>query len=213
MARGNAHPSAGIIDSQSVRTTAVGGHSPALTFSEPADQVRRLPSSLVLLPGPLQYCAPLRLPLRSYPLRRCATYRARCSQSTHTDGTRRVSLLGRRRLSPVPTMAVPTFHALYAAGFFEAASPSASPLPWPSSMTPDSAPSCLRSLRSGVSRRGRLRFMLRTAGLHLPCWKARPRASTPRSPQTPAGYYKGALVPPLTGLPPASHRELQDARS
>src|SRR5207248_6627087 len=53
-----------------------------------------------------------------------------------------------------------------------------------------------------------LRFMLRTAGLHLPCWKARPRASTPRSPQTPAGYYKGDLVPPLTGLAPASHREL-----
>jgi len=63
-------------------------------------------------------------------------------------------------------------------------------------------------LSEGRSRRGRLRFMLRTAGLHLPCWKARPRASTPRSPQTPAGYYKGDLVPPSTGLPPASHREL-----
>ncbi len=36
-------------------------------------------------------------------------------------------------VSPVPTMAVPTFHALYAAGFFGVASPSASPLPWPSS--------------------------------------------------------------------------------
>jgi len=58
-------------------------------------------------------------------------------------------------------------------------------------------------LSEGRSRRGRLRFMLRTAGLHLPCWKARPRASTPRSPQTPAGYYKGDLVPPSTGLPPA----------
>src|SRR3979409_1694677 len=33
-------------------------------------------------------------------------------------------------------MAVPTFHALYAAGFFEAASPSASPLPWPSPRLP-----------------------------------------------------------------------------
>src|SRR5438105_9482018 len=33
-------------------------------------------------------------------------------------------------------MAVPTFHALYAAGFFEAASPSASPLPWPSPCAP-----------------------------------------------------------------------------
>src|ERR1700730_1249625 len=33
-------------------------------------------------------------------------------------------------------MAVPTFHALYAAGFFGAAVPSASPLPWPSSCAP-----------------------------------------------------------------------------
>ncbi len=64
-----------------------------------------------------------------------------------------------------------------------------------------------------VLRRGRLRFMLRTAGLHPPKWRARPRASTPRSPQTSAGYYKGDLVPPLAGLAPASHRELQDAIS
>ena len=48
-----------------------------------------------------------------------------------------VSLLGRRRLSPVPTMAVPTFHALYAAGFFGVAAPSSSPLPWPSSNAPE----------------------------------------------------------------------------
>src|SRR5262249_51895691 len=63
-------------------------------------------------------------------------------------------------------------------------------------------------LAEGGYRRGRLRFMLRTAGLHLPLRKARPRASTPRSPRTSAGYYKGDLVPPLAGLPPASHREL-----
>jgi hypothetical protein len=50
--------------------------------------------------------------------------------------------------------------------------------------------------------------MLRTAGLHPPYRKARPCASTPRSPQTPAGYYEGDLVPPSAGLPPASHREL-----
>jgi uncharacterized repeat protein (TIGR01451 family) len=50
--------------------------------------------------------------------------------------------------------------------------------------------------------------MLWTADLHLPCRKARPGASTLRSPLTPAGCYKGVLVPPLAGLPPASHREL-----
>jgi hypothetical protein len=59
------------------------GHSPALTFSKLADQVRRLPSSLVLLPGSQRYYAPLRLPLRSHPLRRDAAYRDRRSQSTH----------------------------------------------------------------------------------------------------------------------------------
>jgi hypothetical protein len=37
---------------------------------------------VVLLPRPQRYCAPLRLPLRSYPLRRCSAYRARRSQST-----------------------------------------------------------------------------------------------------------------------------------
>jgi len=37
---------------------------------------------VVLLPRPQQYCAPLRLPLRSHPLRRDAAYRARRSQAT-----------------------------------------------------------------------------------------------------------------------------------
>src|SRR5262245_42092829 len=41
--------------------------------------------------------------------------------------------------------------------------------------------------------------------------RVRPRASTPRSPRTPAGCYNGDSVPPLAGLAPASHRELQDA--
>jgi hypothetical protein len=48
----------------------------------PADQVRPLPSSVVLLPRPPQYYGPLRLPLRAHPLRRLAAYRARCSQAT-----------------------------------------------------------------------------------------------------------------------------------
>ena len=37
---------------------------------------------MVLLPRPHRYCAPLRRPLRSHPLRRSAAYRARRSQST-----------------------------------------------------------------------------------------------------------------------------------
>ena len=63
-------------------------------------------------------------------------------------------------------------------------------------------------LAGQTSRRGRLRFMLRTGGLHPSRGRARPRASTPGSPLTPAGCYKGGLVPPLAGLAPASRREL-----
>src|SRR4029077_11221232 len=104
-------------------------------------------------------------------------------------------------------MAVPAFHALYAAGFLGVAAPSSSPRPWPSSAAPRLGSQLVSSRRGDFDAAG-LRFMLRTAGLHLPMRKARPRASTPRSPQTPAGYYKGDLVPPLAGLPPASHRQL-----
>jgi len=76
--------------------------------------------------------------------------------------------------------------------------------------------------RGKSSRRGRLRFMLRTRGLHSPIEPAPGSwgSSTPRvdaqslpprrrgSPRTPAGCYKGGLVPPLAGLSPASLREL-----
>ena len=65
----------------------MGGSSPSGTHqrlppAKPADQVRRLPSSVVLLPRPHRYCAPLRLPLRSHPFRRVTAYRARRSQAT-----------------------------------------------------------------------------------------------------------------------------------
>src|SRR5215813_15147229 len=49
-------------------------------------------------------------------------------------------------------MAVPTFHALYAAGFFGAASPSSSPLPWPSS-SPPGLGSQLAPCGGGISAR------------------------------------------------------------
>src|SRR6266849_5052313 len=123
-----------------------------------------------------------------------------------SDGTPRVSLLGRRRASPVSTTAVPTFHAPYAAGFFGAARPRSSPLPWPSS----------GYTRLGAQFAPHGAHSFDAAGFASCCGplactlpkRARPRASTPRSPQTSAGCYKGDLVPPLAGLAPASHREL-----
>ena len=50
-------------------------------------------------------------------------------------GTSGVSLLGRRRGSPVPTLAVPPFRTPYAAGFLRVAPPSSSPRPRPSPIT------------------------------------------------------------------------------
>src|SRR5206468_825673 len=107
-------------------------------------------------------------------------------------------------------MAVPTFHALYAAGFFGAASPSSSPLPWPSSgytrLGAQLAPCGVRihDAAGFASCCGPLACTLPK--------RARPRAPTPRSPQTPAGCYEGDLVPPSAGLAPASHRELDRTR-
>jgi hypothetical protein len=56
------------------------------------------------------------------PTSRSPASRARRSQSTARLSRPGVSLLGRRRVSPVPTSAVPAFRAHYAAGFLGTAS-------------------------------------------------------------------------------------------
>ena len=60
-----------------------------------------------------------------------------------------------RTVSPAtsPAMAVPTFHALYAAGFFGAASPSSSPLPWPSTSPPGLGSQLAPDTEWGISAR------------------------------------------------------------
>ena len=117
-----------------------------------------------------------------------------------------VSLLGRRRVSPVPTTAFPSFHALYAAGFFGAALPSSSHLPWPSPGT--------TRLGSRLSPY-RETLTTRQASLHVADrWFAPsqggldPALPTPGSPRTTAGCYEGVLVPPSARLSLASRREL-----
>ena len=103
---------------------------------------------------------------------------------------------GRGCASPVPTMAVPPFHAPYADGFFGAAPPSASPLPWPSP------------------------FTTRQASLHATDWWLHP----PEGELDPAlqrshlslnvgGLLRGGLVPPLAGLAPASCRRVCTGRT
>ena len=76
-------------------------------------------------------------------------------------------------------------------------------------IVPGSAPGY--PLAGMTYRRGRLRLMLRTGGLHLPKKKARPHASTPGSLRTPVGCYRGVLAPPPAGLSPASRSGHQDA--
>ncbi len=107
-------------------------------------------------------------------------------------------------------MAVPPFHALYAAGFLGAASPSSSHLPWPSPRRPG-----LGSLLAPFGGK-----ILDAAGFASCCGpavctlltRARPRASTPRSPHTSAGCYEG----PWLLLRPDFHRQVivdfQDTR-
>ena len=57
------------------------------------------------------------------------------------------------------------------------------------------------------SRRGRLRLMLRTGGLHSPYESLTPRFDVQLSPNT-GGLLRRVLAPPSTGLSPASHRGL-----
>ena len=164
---------------------------------------------MVLLPRYLQYYGPLRLPLHAPPFHGFTAYRTRCSRATSWVGFPVVSLPGcgypLGAVSPVPTLTVSPFHVPYAAGFVGAAFQALHPV---------------RGLHP--SRQARLPVALLAEGAVdaadftsccglVSCTflkKARPRASTPKSPQTLAGCYKGGLVPPLAGLPPASQREL-----
>jgi hypothetical protein len=90
------------------------------------------------------------------------TYRSRLLPGTAGWQTCSQRSPVRRRISPVPCSTLQTFRSPYAEGFLGAALPSSSPRPWPS---PCGAR--LGSLfvppRRGPLRRGRIRFMLRTA--------------------------------------------------
>ena len=148
---------------------------------------------------------PLRLPLRSRPFHGDAAYRARRSQATRElaphgsycwggDG----SLLFPRWLCQRSTPSTPPGSSGLHSKLF----------------TPSMAFASTGQARLPV---GPLRVVIHDAAGFASCCgplactlpkRARPRAPTPRSPRTPAGYYKGDLVPPLAGLAPASHREL-----
>src|SRR6266511_3158622 len=172
---------------------ALTGIHPRLPPPSTPTKCGPFPPTRFCCPRHRRYYGPLRLPLRSPPFRASRACRVRRSQSTPTGWrSRRVSLLGRRRVSPVPTTTFPPFHVPYAAGFFGAAFPSASPLPWPS---PDRARLGSRLLPCGHS------ITTRQTSLHAADWwvapslkKARPHASTPGSLRTPVGCYRGTWL-------------------
>src|SRR6266849_4149508 len=123
---------------------------------------------------------PLRLPLRSHPLRRLAAYRARRSQSTrrmaphgsHCWGGDGPLLFPRglcqRSTPPTPLVLRGCLSKIF--------TPSVA-FAW---IHETRRPVC--SSRSPFFRRGRLRFMLRTAGLHPPKEGSTPRYDAQVSP-------------------------------
>jgi hypothetical protein len=107
-------------------------HSPALTPFSHTDEVRPLPSGTVLLsaPSPVLWAAPTPAPLSSISSGHDLDDSA--LPGPRWAAPRQGIVLGRRRVSPVPTLALSPFHVPYAAGFVGAAVPSSSHLPWPS---------------------------------------------------------------------------------
>jgi hypothetical protein len=110
-----------------------------------------------------------------------------------------------REISLVALMTVPAFRSPYAGGFFEAARPESSPLPWPSRGMKRSAPSC--------SPYGANISALQDSLYGTDCWVALPpREDTalhhPRSPRGSGSLLRGSLAITTTGLAPASHQSL-----
>lgn len=153
-------------------------------------------SGRVLLSRALErYYDPLRLPPDTSPLPGDITgYRTSTLQGTF-------AVLGPGRASPVPAVTFSPFHAPYAGGFLDAARSGSSRLPWPS---PNGTG--LGSL-SIHSRRGRLRFMLRTGESHDPKGRSSSRFDAGLS--TDAGdQLPGSLTTTWTGLTPAGDSKL-----
>jgi len=147
-------------------------------------------------PHPLRYYVPLRLLTR------------------HQRGFRICVLIPRlpravaprpREISLVALMAVPAFRSPYAGGFFEAALPESSPLPWPSRRMIRSAPSCSPS--------GANMSALQDSLYGTDYWFALPSQEVTalhhtRSPKCSGSLLRGSLAITTTGLAPASHESL-----
>ncbi len=169
------------------------------------DQVWPLPSGGLMLPRPRRYYGPLRLPLRPRPLHglpligsgppspplgrhpRGLTAGAETGLSCSHDG--------------YPSVPRPLRHRVLRCCISKLFTPSMAFAHGHQARLP------VGPFRGKSSRRGRLRFMLRTGGLHSPIGSLTPRVDAQVSPNA-GGLLQRVLVPPLAGLSPASHREL-----
>jgi hypothetical protein len=102
-------------------------------------------------------------------------------------------------------MALPAFRSPYAGGFFEAAPPESSPLPWPSRSLKRSAPACSPC---GVNM-----STLQDSLDGTDYWVALPSQEDtalhhPQSPRSSGSLLRGSLAITTTGLPPVSHQDL-----
>ena len=113
----------------------VGSDEPAPSHLSPLDTVEAgdLPSDAVLLSAPSPVLCP-------HPTSHAAP--AWISQLVLMPRLPRGVDPRPREISLVALIALPAFRSPYAGGFFEAARPESSPLPWPSRQMKRSAPSC-----------------------------------------------------------------------
>ena len=143
-----------------------------------------------------QYCVPLRLLTRPRPGFRIDVLMPRLPRDVDPRP---------HEISLVARMALPAFRSPYAGGFFEAACPESSPLPWPSRQMKRWAPSwspcganmsTLQDSLDGTDYEFALLSQEDTALHHT------------RSPKCSGSLLRGSLVITTTGLPPVSHQNL-----
>ncbi len=173
-----------------------GGHAPSLPSPLDTAEAGELPSGRFCCPRPQRYYLPLRL---------LTGHRPGLRNDVLIPGLSRAVDPRPREVSRVALMAVPAFRSPYAGGFFEAALPDSSPLPWPSRRMKRSAPAC-SPCGANISA---LQDSLHGTDYRLaPLSQGDTALRHPRSPRSSGGLLRGSLAITTTGLPPASHQNL-----
>jgi len=173
-----------------------GGPAPSLPASLDLVEAGELPSG--------RFCCPC-LPRYDLPLRRLAGHRTGLRRHGLIPALPRAVDPCPREVSRVALMTLPACRSPYAGGFFAAAPPESSPLPWPSPSLQRSAPACAPC---GVTM-----STLQDPLDGTDYWVALPAQEDtalhhPQSPRSSGRLLRGALAMTTTGLPPVSHQDL-----